>query len=682
MISNLRDKSITVMVVEPIQSIRRLMASIIKDLGFSNIESYESLNDAKKSIFRLGPKWVITSLCERDSFNAITLLNAALKEDVLSDCMISLLVDAANQDILPDAFQLGLISSHPQVTTAGTLKNELTQLFSVCESCKWNLSAVAAHYLFSLLATRKEFKDLTSTLNNCLTLFPDHLFLTLKHAEAFFMQGKNDQAIMVLRHAKTISSDHKNAAEKLCQNYLGATLTTIEGQQSFAASQGMRTAVIIDSDQTTVKALTAIFQDLGFVEIAGFSDALTFFDWLRDHPDVDLIVSEWKIPKGSGPAIIQRIRVDHALSAPLIIHSSVVQDKDRVLLKELGVTDVIPKPMYQKILGQELKTIIAADIEGTKAEVLVNNIRSAIRKKELSSAQTSLDRLKAGDAPGHLKQHLEAEVLLAIGDAVNAKNIAVSALNTGGESLALLDLLGRILLKLRELDLAKKFLDKAAKISPENIERLCLQAEVATELGDKLAAEASFAKAEKIDGESTVLLETKATIATVDGQEDLVKSLIKRLSSGEGVVGRLNNRAVSLVKDGKPSEALALYKQALSAVAGDDPDLGGVLLYNIALSHIRAGNTRAAAESLASIKDPKKTRVGAKVTSLSQRVITSLKSGKPLVTAADELPELEPVAAPFIPIYPKVRPGTRALYLIYQRDRPFLEKTTVLLNKS
>ncbi len=684
MIGAIRDKSINIMVVEPVQSIRRLISSSIKDLGFSNIVSYESLKEAKKSIYRLGPKWIFTSLFERDSFNALSLLESCLKEDLLSECLVSVLVDASGQDILPEAFQLGLLSWHPQVTTAATLKDELNRILNLLQVCQWHLPAVASHYLFNLLASKKEFKDLESALTNILTLSPDNLPVALKLAETYFTQNKVDQAILMLRHVKEKSPAHKDGAEKLTSKYLGTSLTAVEASQSFAEKHAMRSAAIIDSDQATIKSLTVIFQDLGFTVIEGFGDGPSFFNWLDENNDVDIIVSEWKIPKTSGPAIIQRVRVDKGLAVPLIIHSSVVQDKDRILLKELGVTDVITKPMYQKLLGQELKAIIAADIDQSKSEIIVTAIRSALRKKDYAAAQVSLDSLKTSDAPSPLKNQMEAEVLLAVGEPALAKNLAVTALNVGGESLDLLDLLGRILLKLREFELAKKFLDKAAKISPDNIERLCLQAETAYELGDLAQVDSSFTKAAKVDEGSKVLLESKATIATDQGHSDLAKSFISRLKSGDGVVARLNNRAVGLVQEGKRGEALELYKKGLVTIGENDPDLDGVLRYNMALSYIRSNRLKEAQATLAEIKDPKKSRVGSKVTSLKQRVDQSVASGTPLAHKGkeEEIAELEPIAAPFVPIYPNIRPGSRILYLLYQRSLPFSDKAEAMLSQS
>ncbi|MBF0443855.1 MAG: response regulator, partial [Oligoflexales bacterium] len=413
--------------------------------------------------------------------------------------------------------------------------------------------------------------------------------------------------------------------------------------------------------------------------VRSFSDGKSAYEFLSSNEIPSLVVMEWKLPALNGPALLQRIRLQLKLDIPLIIYSSVVGDGDRLLLREMGVTEVISKPMYQKLLMEEIKTVILNEKSGTDIERIESKIRVKLRQGDFGGAQALLDVVQKNDKiPAFIKAQLQAETLCFKGNYVEAKEFAINALNEGGENLMLLDLLGKILLNLKEFEFSKKFLDKAAKLSPNNIERLCALAEVNGEIGDNDGLQTRLDQAKKIDKESEYITESEAAIAITSGNIKLAQNLMKTMNSSESLVARLNNKAVSLVNQEKASEAVNLYQKALNAISIKSKSLSETVYYNLGLAFAKSGELEKATMALQHVNNDTNRRVSVKSKSLLQRIKKCVDRGESLVLKTADNKKLtdesflsiEIVSSPNeLPIAKDALPGDICCHLIYQIER-------------
>jgi CheY-like chemotaxis protein/uncharacterized protein HemY len=680
-------QAVSVLIIEPISTLRQLISTSLKDLGFQNVMRYDSLKEALVGLQMPGPKWVITSLCQADDINAFSLLQACIADPKLHDCRVSLLIDDKDKQLLPEAFQLGLLSHHSQVNSAGSLKEEVRRLLNVMRDCEWQNCLVSYHYLAEYLLSRREFDEFERLTRNVLTLFPQNPFVSMKYAYALFLQAQNAKAIHVLRQIKGSSPQYGARIDEMVSSFVGGDLDETNSDISFAQTYDLQAVAVVDPDEATGKGIQQVFKRLGLTDVQTFNDGASFAKWLEKNPPLSLVITEWKLAKMSGAALVQRIRLHHNLDIPIIVHSSVVTEKDRLLLREMGITDVISKPMYHKILVEEIKEIIINERSEADALIIEKQIRSKIRAKDMSAAETLLEKLKQSNAPDYVKDQQEAEVLLAKGQGAEAKKVAIRALNTGGENLLLLDLLGRILLSLREFDLARKFMEKATKSSPHNLERLCALAETTAELGDTAAMQENLDKAKKVDESNKVVIESQVTLATDRGDLNTAKAMVEKLVSSDGFVARLNNKAVYLVNTGNMMEALALYDRALQTLPAKDKDLAGVIHYNMALACIKMGQLTKASFHLTRVGNADETRVGGKSRSLQTRVNRCIETGESLVLKTDNKRDSEGLAAlelehdSNVPVSSEIRPGTHCSYLVYQSKEKFSESALQLMQK-
>src|SRR5690606_3634718 len=154
-------------------------------------------------------------------------------------------------------------------------------------------------------------------------------------------------------------------------------------------------------------------------------------------------------------------------------------------------------------------------------------------------------------APTPLKKALGAEIAYHQNDFEEASRLGIEALQTGGEDLYVLNVLGRTYMRLRYFDQAMAFFDRARRLSPNNIERLCELAEVQAETGNHQAADQHLNAAAGIDGTNVKVDTVKAKVSIARGDAASAKTLMSKMDSIAEIVAFMNNRAISLVNQNK-----------------------------------------------------------------------------------------------------------------------------------
>lgn len=679
MVNNFSSKSIQVFVVEPNGSLRQGISAALKELGFTNILRFESLKDCAPLLQSENtPDWIITSLMKKDAANAFHLLEYCLRSSKMHRCSITILLDEDELFCIKEAFQLGILSWQVKGANTDKYKEDFQKLITAIERCGGDLCLTAFENLYAYLYEHKEYEEMEKLIKNISSIYTENLSISMKHCEVLFLQNKIPMAIKTIRHIRSLNPKYMKALDTVAKKYLGRKIdSSVDEDVSFAEDYDVENAIVIDPDETIHSAMKEIFWPLGIKDTNSFSRGEEAYEWISEHQDISLIIMEWKIPGMSGPALIQRIKSEVNANIPIIIHSSVVKESDSYLLKEMGITGLIKKPLYKKLLVEEVKLLLVEEKSGSNVDTQIKNIRNKIKSNDLAGAETLLNYLvNSENVNSALVDQVRAEINFSMGNMVKAKELALKALNSGEENLQLLDLLGKILLKLKEFSLSKKFLDKASRLSPHNIERLCALAETNMELGDQERSQAHLEQAKKVDKDSTLIQETEATIAINDGNIELAREIMNNISSVNNVVARLNNKAVFLVNQDQIDEAMSLYNKAFKTLHKKHSDHMETLLYNISLAYVRLGKLQKAEELLKKILINPDSRLYKKSKSLYSRIVQSLKTGKELIlnTKVDDSEseeDLQPVemvdskVKNILPVTDNSKPGELCCHLIY-----------------
>lgn len=632
---SIKNQDAKILVVEAAQSSRSLICDSLRALGFKSIHaSVGSLKDALPILETEHIDWIITSTFADQKVNAMQILKICASAPNLKHVRMSLLVDKGDDEHIPIAYQIGLLSHHSREMTGTAVKAFLQILFDRFKSEEYNDALVAASYLREWLTVRSDWESSYKMTKNLLEVMPGRPDLITSLAEPLFAMDKKQEARATLEQAKMILDGPKiKQVDALGERIFGEDYAKpiVAGTEA-PNILGIPSVVLIDSDEMTLKNVKGIFSELGVPAIETFQDGESAWLWMQKNPEPGLIIMEWKIPKVPGPALLQRVRGMGFLSVPIIVLSSLIKPTDMPLLREMSVANQIAKPFPDR--PTFLRTVIwtlQQERIPTDMQVLETKIRQLLQIKKPKEANSLKKRLFADKAfPLARRKYIEAEFAYANGKYEESRDHALQGLKSVGDKLLTLQLLGKVFMQLKDFASALKCLEKANEINPVNIERLCMMAEAETELGKEEDAKKSVNEAEEVDAENADLIATKAKFALTDGNTDRAKELMGKLTSLSSVVSYMNNKAIALSRTGKIDEGLELYHKAIRSIPDNRKNVLGAIHYNVALAYIRADKPQESLEHLFKAATFDDQRIARKAASLQKRVEDTIKRGVPL----------------------------------------------------
>jgi two-component system, chemotaxis family, chemotaxis protein CheY len=123
------DKSINVLIVDDFQSMRRIISTCLKQLGFNNI--FEAIN-GEDALRILGKRKVglIVSDWNMPKINGLELLKAVRADDNLKGIPFLMLTTEGHKENVVEAVQAGVSNYIVKPFTLETLKTKLERIFA------------------------------------------------------------------------------------------------------------------------------------------------------------------------------------------------------------------------------------------------------------------------------------------------------------------------------------------------------------------------------------------------------------------------------------------------------------------------------------------------------------------------------------------------------------------------
>jgi tetratricopeptide (TPR) repeat protein len=216
------------------------------------------------------------------------------------------------------------------------------------------------------------------------------------------------------------------------------------------------------------------------------------------------------------------------------------------------------------------------------------------------------------------------------GNFTMARDAAIESLKLAGDSIIILNLLGKTFMRLSDHQSALKCFKKAQDLSPHNIERLCNIAEVQTELQDEKAAEDALDSAKALDPDNKIVKDAEVKIAIAKGDVTSAKTLVGEMESLSSLVAYMNNKAVAQAKCGFLDEAKETYSNTMTSIPDNQQEARLIVQYNLALTLVRASDFPDAKAALEEVLKVKKSKVWAKANSLLTRLKEAMDKGSEL----------------------------------------------------
>lgn len=628
MTSRLSDKKSKVIVVDPSGPVRQMMSDVVRTgLGFETVEGRPNVQELLQYLEVDKADWVILSLMADQLVNALHLLKLCTETPELKGVRVSLFLEDDERYVVPTAFELGALSFHHKPFTKETLGEELKTLMARLEADGFKEPLTAAHYLRQHLKSSKAHAPQVELEQKLLEVYPGNPQLLMHLAEPQFLSGKKDQAKKTLAQLKLLDAHLADKVDDLAKSLFGEPIPA-DAATGGLNVLGVDTAVVVDSDDAVGRGVEEILKKLGVQTVHRFSDGESAWAHLEKNPEPGLMVLEWRIPKLSGPLLIQRVRQHNFLTCPIVVLSSLLKPDDMPLVREIGVASIVQKPLNKDLFVPALIFTMQQERLPTEHQAVERKIRALLKANKKDEAEPLRAQILADEhVPQAKKRLIEAEFAFAQGNYPLARDAGVESLKLAGDSIFVLNLLGKTFMRLKQHEAALKCFNKAQELAPQSIERLCNIAEANTELGNHTAAEDALSDAKDIDPDNKVVKDAEVRVAIAKGDTDSAKKLMSSMESLDSLVAYMNNKAVAYAKCGHANDAIGIYKKTLQSIPDDRTEPKAIVLYNMALAQIRESELEGALAKLDQVLKIKSTKVAKKAFSLRERLKAAIEKG-------------------------------------------------------
>jgi two-component system chemotaxis response regulator CheY len=115
--------------------------------------------------------------------------------------------------------------------------------------------------------------------------------------------------------------------------------------------------LVVDDFATMRRIVKNILTQLGFKNIVEADDGATAVDLLKNEK-VDLIISDWNMPKMTGLELLQHVRADAGMAdVPFVMVTAEAQQDNIILAVKAKVSQYIVKPFTAETLGEKLDKV-------------------------------------------------------------------------------------------------------------------------------------------------------------------------------------------------------------------------------------------------------------------------------------------------------------------------------------
>ena len=119
--------------------------------------------------------------------------------------------------------------------------------------------------------------------------------------------------------------------------------------------------LVVDDMLTMRKILTRALNQLGFLNITEAVDGVAGWQAvLTASPPIDVIISDWMMPKSTGMDLLKRVRADRRFKSTPVILLTAESDKAQVIAAlSAGATGYVVKPFDVASLREQLEKAAA-----------------------------------------------------------------------------------------------------------------------------------------------------------------------------------------------------------------------------------------------------------------------------------------------------------------------------------
>jgi two-component system chemotaxis response regulator CheY len=116
--------------------------------------------------------------------------------------------------------------------------------------------------------------------------------------------------------------------------------------------------LIVDDFATMRRILKNILKQLGFKNLVEADDGTTAWDTLGNQ-EIDLIISDWNMPKMTGLELLKKVRADSRYAKkPFLMVTAEAQKQNVIEAVQAGVSNYVVKPFTAEAISDKLEKIL------------------------------------------------------------------------------------------------------------------------------------------------------------------------------------------------------------------------------------------------------------------------------------------------------------------------------------
>jgi len=116
--------------------------------------------------------------------------------------------------------------------------------------------------------------------------------------------------------------------------------------------------LIVDDFATMRRILKNILKQLGFKNLVEADDGTTAWEVLEGQ-SIDLIISDWNMPKMTGLELLKKVRADSRYSkVPFLMVTAEAQKQNVIEAVQAGVSNYVVKPFTAEAISDKLEKIL------------------------------------------------------------------------------------------------------------------------------------------------------------------------------------------------------------------------------------------------------------------------------------------------------------------------------------
>lgn len=182
-------------------------------------EMVANLDDALEKLKTNHIDWVISEGHLNKSENILAFLKRLTEDAGQKSTRVSLISSAADNYIIPTAFELGLMSYHDVPKSEELFSEAIDELVKTAEICDFQPTLVSAVYIRQILRESNRTKEWLQMEKELLSLFPGNTELFLFLAEAQFLNKMKVECINTLKQVIHLDAKVADRATSMLKSY-------------------------------------------------------------------------------------------------------------------------------------------------------------------------------------------------------------------------------------------------------------------------------------------------------------------------------------------------------------------------------------------------------------------------------------------------------------------------------